>query len=238
LTLAHVPRRWYGSSSARSLLVVTMASQKRKRARKKKRQLRSVFVLARPLTIADKLRISFVSDGILPLCHWAMLVSKTKEPDISDKIQTVKRNGKSGQLGTLFELVRHKNDNHAHMNQLFGPIELNTDWRLLSIAYVGVTDLSDEVLEDHGKTTGKSTNVVAHNITRLHPKYNGLKNNCQNFIHYLLAYACPGQYFPRTIQNVVDKALTIFNLLNEDGQDGRETHRRVDQVILLSVFFL
>jgi len=127
-----------------------MASQKRKRARKKKRQLRSVFVLARPLTIADKLRMSFVSDGKFPLCHWAMLVSRSKEGGMMDKLETVRRGGHGGQLGTLFELVRNKSDNTAHMNQYFGPAQLNSDWRYLSIAYIGVTGLSDEIIEDHG----------------------------------------------------------------------------------------
>jgi hypothetical protein len=152
-----------------------------------------------------------------------MLVSRSKEGGMMDKLETVRRGGHGGQLGTLFELVRNKSDNTAHMNQYFGPAQLNSDWRYLSIAYIGVTGLSDEIIEDH-----------AHNITRLHPKYNGFKNNCQNFIHYLLAHTCPGQSFPRTIQNVVDKALAILN----DGQDGRETHGRVDQITFRCVFFL
>lgn len=44
---------------------------------------------------------------------------------------------------------------------------------------------------------------LAHRITKSKPNYDGYSNNCQNFVHYLLTFACPGCMKPKTIQDVL-----------------------------------
>jgi hypothetical protein len=50
--------------------------------------------------------------------------------------------------------------------------------------------------------------TVASKITRTHPDYNGYTNNCQNFVRYLLAFACQESVTPNTIELAVKSLWT------------------------------
>src|SRR5271167_3003325 len=114
-----------------------MAGSQRKRPRNRK-QRRFAYVLARPLTIADRLHLSFVSEGKLPLCHWGMLVTNMNQGELAEKLRKVynEQQWSLAPLGTMFELVANNSDNSVSMNQLFGSWELHTDWQCLSFVYV------------------------------------------------------------------------------------------------------
>ena|ERR1700693_3326879 len=127
-----------------------------RRARQiKERKQRYVYVLGRPLTIADKFNLSFLSEGKLHLCHWAMLVTSLNLNQISEQLPRFDEvDRRRTKLGTLFELVRHIQDNEWQMIEDFGSLdELQTDWKVMSIAYVGKTRYSNEAIEAKGIMT-------------------------------------------------------------------------------------
>jgi hypothetical protein len=45
--------------------------------------------------------------------------------------------------------------------------------------------------------------TLASKITRMYPDYDGYTNNCQNFVRYLLAFACQESVTPNTIELAV-----------------------------------
>ena len=49
----------------------------------------------------------------------------------------------------------------------------------------------------------RNTEILASEITKQYPNYDGYTNNCQNFVRYLLNYACPDCNAPATIQDKV-----------------------------------
>jgi len=51
---------------------------------------------------------------------------------------------------------------------------------------------------------GPDRYLVAYIITQQHPNHDGYTNNCQNFVQYLLNYACPGSFAPKTIQEFIN----------------------------------
>lgn len=79
------------------------------------------------------------------------------------------------------------------------------------MAFIGNTDVSDEKLAEEGESyidriiTNK---LSATQIVRDHPYYHAYTNNCQNFVMYLLAVACPGSVTPRTIKTFTTRLIT------------------------------
>jgi hypothetical protein len=121
--------------------------------KKGKRQPRYVYILGRPLWMANRLGISFISDGKFALCHWGLLVTPLDLNSMIDclrEFNNIKRS-KHQNLGTLFELVREGRVNRWRTIQNFGEgDELHTDWTTMTIAYVGTTMLNDDVFEATG----------------------------------------------------------------------------------------
>jgi hypothetical protein len=105
--------------------------------------------MARPLNVAHRLQLSSVSDGKFPLCHWAVLVSPYNTRQLTHKLESPER---CSTLGTVIQLERVGSTNTATITPDFGSEgELGSDWYFpLSIADVGTTTYSDEILEDQG----------------------------------------------------------------------------------------
>jgi len=121
-------------------------------AQKEEPEGRYVYIVGRPLWIANTLRLSFLSEGSFPLCHWGTLVTPL------DLNVMVKGLGgfnmdppRTMPLGTLFELAREGDTNDWRMIQDFGDDdELHTDWAVMSVAYIGKTTFTDETIAAKG----------------------------------------------------------------------------------------
>jgi hypothetical protein len=172
--------------------------------RKKRRKKRSVFVIARPLQIAGPL--SFSSDGKFPICHWGLFVTDS-HADVTSRWMKYRKTRNPVDLpprGTLFELVRgpdYKNSHNKTPN--FGLEEWDAEWGCVSIMYVDKTLASDQDLSAKGNAQFLHLLKIASEIIRLHPDYDGYTNNCQNFVCYLLSFACENPVTPKTFELLV-----------------------------------
>src|SRR5271163_3555123 len=117
-----------------------MASPQRKLFHKPKRKKRNVYIISRPLTAAAHFNLSFLSDGKLPLCHWAVLVSDFDRVELQQHLQSLRDNPNRcrSSLGTLIELRRTEtNVNTINVVREFGEIELNDEWHVMGVKYIG-----------------------------------------------------------------------------------------------------
>jgi hypothetical protein len=126
---------------------------KKNRKRKNSRH-RNVYIIARPLQIAG--RASFLSDRKFPFCHWGLLVTKTKPVEMSWRIRnienTVRDRSSTKPWGTLFELCRDPyNKNTYNVGYGFLVEEWYLEWKHISMAFIGNTKVSDEMLVDEGE---------------------------------------------------------------------------------------
>jgi hypothetical protein len=171
---------------------------------------RSVFVIARRLQIAGPL--SFSSDGKFPICHWGLFVTDSRHADVTSRWLKYRETRNPVDLpprGTLFELVRspdYKNSHNKTPN--FGPEEWEAEWGCAFIQYIGDTIVSDQDLSAEGNAQFLHLLKIASKITRLHPDYDGYTNNCQNFVCYLLSFACENPLTPKTIELLVKNLST------------------------------
>jgi len=166
----------------------TARRQRRKRRRKKQRL---VYVIARPLKAAGP--FSSLSGTEFALCHWGLFVTDPRDRDRNTSLSI------SALKGTLFELLRQENNiNTPSTTTDFGVAQWKTEWKYVLITAVGETDVSDEELRAQAST-----------ITRKYPDYDGYTNNCQNFVQYLLAFACPSSTLlgPKTIREMVEAVI-------------------------------
>lgn len=93
----------------------------------------------------------------------------------------------------MVELVRLPGNINSHnLIHDFGLEHWDDEWKYVAARYVGDTYVSDEELA-----------TEASNITRTYPDYDGYTNNCQNFVRYLLAFACQESVAPNTIELAV-----------------------------------
>src|SRR5271170_5121599 len=68
-----------------------------------------VYVIARPLNVANQLNLSFLSDGKLPLCHWGILFSDYDPNEINCRLSSIMLDqslSSMSSLGTVIELHR------------------------------------------------------------------------------------------------------------------------------------
>lgn len=93
----------------------------------------------------------------------------------------------------MIELVRLPGNINSHnLIHDFGLEQWDDEWKYVAIRYVGDTYVSDGELA-----------TEASKITRMYPDYDGYTNNCQNFVRYLLAFACQESVTPNTIELAV-----------------------------------
>jgi hypothetical protein len=98
----------------------------------------------------------------------------------------------------MIELVRLPGNINSHnLTHDFGLEQWDHEWKYVAIQYVGDTYVSDGELA-----------TEASKITRMHPDYDGYTNNCQNFVRYLLAFACQESVTPNTIELAVKSLWT------------------------------
>jgi hypothetical protein len=182
--------------------------------RKKRRKKRAVFVVARPLRAAGVL--SFSSDGKFPICHWGLFTVDTRHAEISSQWTKFRETRDPCNLpphGTMIELVRLPGNINSHnLIDDFGLEQWDDEWKYVAIQYVGDTDVSDGELA-----------TEASNITRMYPDYDGYTNNCQNFVRYLLAFACQDHVAPNTIEHAV---YSLFTDLTANVYAASESVRR------------
>jgi hypothetical protein len=188
----------------------------RAKGRRKKRK-RSVYVIARPLKAAGY--ASFLSDGKFPVCHWGLLVSERTWSEVEAQWKEVLGSLESFRSedlqlrGTMFELLRVSDCKVKH--QKFNNFQLEQwrdEWQSVFFACVGETEVTDDMLSRQGTPNFEKCSHTwpASMITRKYPDYDAYTNNCQNFVLYLLKYACPGCPAPRTIREVVSSFTTCL----------------------------
>jgi hypothetical protein len=113
---------------------------------------RSVYIVARPVTKAGYFKP--LSEGKLPFCHWALLVSEYDQTDLRQHIisQTGNPSNRANRSwGTLYEITNGDGAMVLITNDNFGR-QFGHDWRYALIAHVGKTCLADSRIYDHGKT--------------------------------------------------------------------------------------
>src|SRR5271154_3941083 len=113
---------------------------------------RSVYIVARPVTKAGYFKP--LSEGKLPFCHWALLVSEYDQTELRQHIisQTGNpSNTANRSWGTLYEITNGDGTMVLMTNETFGR-RFGHDWRYALIAHVGKTYLVDSTIYDHGET--------------------------------------------------------------------------------------
>jgi len=70
------------------------------------------------------------------------------------------------------------------------------------------------------------TAFIAERIIRLHPEYHPYSNNCQNFVRYLLEFACPECDAPKTIQETLEGILADFQLKKRNFEQFESGHQQ------------
>src|SRR5579859_3476931 len=112
-------------------------------------QIRFLFVVARPIRKAARLKLSWLSDGSFPFCHWGLFVSQYNNSELFEKMSQISREMNDSEdegLGTMFELQNTPQGNKPHVFR-----EFRVDsWEQAVFAYVGETKMSDEEISDHG----------------------------------------------------------------------------------------
>lgn len=113
---------------------------------------RSVFVVARPLTIAGP--FSFLSGGKVPLCHWGLLLTDLSPSVLRLQWETFIETQNPSKLepwGTLFELCRLPGNRITHhMIENFTVKDWLASWGAISLVDVGETRVSNSALAREG----------------------------------------------------------------------------------------
>jgi hypothetical protein len=137
-----------GSKKRRKTPVFVVPSPIKKLAPRTERITRSVYVVGRPIKKAGKL--SFLSEGSLPLCHWGLLVSPYTLTALRRHLKRQSKgdcNEVNGSWGTLFEISQTENGFHQlETNNDFRP----SDWDYMCIVNVGGTTLLDHRISRQG----------------------------------------------------------------------------------------
>lgn len=112
-------------------------------------RLRSLYVVARPIRKTGRLKLSFLSQGSFPFCHWGLFVSPYNENELLETMlqqsESIPEAGYSG-LGTLVELQQTQHGNKPHVVNDFQICS----WEQAVFAFVGGTEMSDDEIVEHG----------------------------------------------------------------------------------------
>jgi hypothetical protein len=129
-----------------------MASSPRGKVGRKKRRKRDVYIVARGLRAAG--RFAPLSDGKLPLCHWALLITSQTQWWIQTQLVRFSESNGQSELppwGTLFELSRTLENKVSHRKSRgFSLQEWHKEWGTVSMTYVGTTKVTDHMLVAKG----------------------------------------------------------------------------------------
>jgi hypothetical protein len=99
---------------------------------------------------------SFLSEGNFPICHWRLLVTKLKKAEMFRRIQNMETTvcGCSGMKpwGTLSELLHdaHNKITHNVVYDFLGE-EWYLEWKHITVAFIGQTYVSEEMLTKEGE---------------------------------------------------------------------------------------
>lgn len=113
--------------------------------------LRSVYIVARPVTKAGYFKP--LSEGKLPFCHWALLVSEHNQSELQKHLisqSEAPSTSPKHSWGALYEITKGDGVMVLMTNENFGR-KFGDDWQYALIAYVGETSLEDGLIYDHGK---------------------------------------------------------------------------------------
>src|SRR5579862_4665818 len=112
-------------------------------------RVRSLYVVARPIRKMGRLKLSFLSDGSYPFCHWGLFISPHNENDLLKNMlqqsQSIHEAGYPG-LGTMVELQQSPQGNKPNVISDFQICS----WEQAVFAYSGETEMSDEEIVEHG----------------------------------------------------------------------------------------
>ena len=118
---------------------------------------RSVYIVARPITKAGW--FGWSSEGKLPLCHWALLISPYNENELLYRLvlQTAYRGSIS--WGTLFELLNDNGNNKVNEVKHFGR-HYSAEWGYAYIMHLGETRSPDFKIKQDGKFPQNSAKLI------------------------------------------------------------------------------
>src|SRR5271154_2534051 len=94
---------------------------------------RSVYLISRPVTKAQYLRVAGLSEGKFHLSHWSLLVSSHKEEALKEHIQNGSEDSNQS-WGSLFEIVTVNKDIEVKYDARFGE-NLPPEWRYVSMIH-------------------------------------------------------------------------------------------------------
>jgi len=117
-----------------------------------KHGVRSVYIVARPVTKAGYFKP--LSEGKLPFCHWALLVSEYDQSELRRHLKSQSEDlstSPNRPWGALYEITNGDGVMVLMTNENFGR-SFGHDWRYALIAYVGETSLHDGIIYEHGKS--------------------------------------------------------------------------------------
>jgi hypothetical protein len=179
--------------------------------------LRSVYIVARPITKAKEWGIDSLSEDSFPFCHWGLLISPFDESGLQRHLSREARKGCNSDLsqwGTLLELFNQAGRCTVNVVEDFGVLPALEEWDYVLIRCVGRTEMSNDEIREH-----------AYEIIQTRPDYHGYSNNCQNFVRYLhlsISTATETSIFtPLTIQETLQNWYKISQFSNTSSQTFR-----------------
>jgi hypothetical protein len=127
-----------------------------KKTRKKASTLRSVWLLARPLSAVTIFPpFAVTSQNKFPLCHWGVLITKLDVSSIEAAMREVSEESQLVEdliLGIMWELHRtQQNTNTVNVSNPFKLSSLKSEWVTFSAEKIGTTLHSDAQIQREGK---------------------------------------------------------------------------------------
>jgi len=115
--------------------------------------LRSVYIVARPITKAKEWGVDSLSQDSFPFCHWGLLISPFDEAGLQRNISRQARKGCSSDIsrwGILLELFNQAGRCTVNVVEDFGVFPALEEWDYVLMQSVGRTEMSDDELREHG----------------------------------------------------------------------------------------
>lgn len=111
---------------------------------------RSLWIFARPTSLALTTGLSSTSTGKYHLCHWGILVTDTSVVDMKALLARVQGNSVAAgnvALGSLYELNRLEgNQNTVNSVRPFTVSALRAEWPSFFAEHIGMTGFCDDAI--------------------------------------------------------------------------------------------